>query len=328
VRYLAHIGGQQFFNEKWGVAPYGFYQRQGKQQEVLVKAEGLYAVDENILVGFGPGYRTNDAVILYASLAYKQTKFGVSFDLNTSDYATATNTNGTIEVSITHNICKKVKAVSPKDFTETPVSFEETPDTTVAAVTEEPEEKIEEQPITPVVVEEKVTPPSIPVEPAKPVTPAPVVETPLSIAPFNLYFNNAEPRDNSQNYAYWFKRVPNSELTDFYETDISTGFKALEASAETLKKAVNAGYKIKITLTGYASPLGNTVYNQQLVERRIASILAYLGNTIDIKNVEIVKENKGEVESVNDDPSKPELSVKSKDAAAARKVKVSISLTK
>jgi outer membrane protein OmpA-like peptidoglycan-associated protein len=154
------------------------------------------------------------------------------------------------------------------------------------------------------------------------------VETPLSIAPFNLYFNNAEPRDNSQNYAYWFKRVPNSELTDFYETDISTGFKALEASAETLKKAVNAGYKIKITLTGYASPLGNTVYNQQLVERRIASILAYLGNTIDIKNVEIVKENKGEVESVNDDPSKPELSVKSKDAAAARKVKVSISLTK
>jgi type IX secretion system PorP/SprF family membrane protein len=328
VRYLAHIGGQQFFNEKWGVAPYGFYQRQGKQQEVLVKAEGLYAVDENILVGFGPGYRTNDAVILYASLAYKQTKFGVSFDLNTSDYATATNTNGAIEVSITHNICKKVKAVSPKDFTETPVSFEETPDTTVTAVTEEPEEKIEEQPITPVVVEEKVTPPSIPVEPAKPVAPAPVVETPLSIAPFNLYFNNAEPRDNSQNYAYWFKRVPNSELTDFYETDISTGFKALEASAETLKIAVNAGYKIKITLTGYASPLGNAVYNQQLVDRRIASILAYLGNSIDLKNVKIVKENKGEVESVNDDPSKPELSVKSQDAAAARKVKVSISLTK
>jgi len=123
--------------------------------------------------------------------------------------------------------------------------------------------------------------------------------------PVTLYFHNDEPnprtRDTLTNLTYMesydsyiemvqkYKREyskgligDNSEeakedIADFFVEYVEQGVSDLNEFTRLLLVELNKGYKIKVTVKGFASPLAKTDYNVSLTKRRINSLINYLG---------------------------------------------------
>ena len=122
--------------------------------------------------------------------------------------------------------------------------------------------------------------------------------------PVTLYFHNDEPnprtRDTTTNLTYmqsydeYIDMVPkykreysrgltgdNSEeakedIADFFVEYVEQGVADLNEFTRLLLIELNKGYKIKVTVKGFASPLAKTDYNVNLTKRRINSLINYL----------------------------------------------------
>jgi hypothetical protein len=104
--------------EKIGVLPSFLYQRQGKFSETIVGAFGKYYLPSidgmTTAVSAGVFYRAKDAFALAANMDYKNFNVGVSYDINTSKLAEATNNRGAFELSIIYIFKKIVPFVAKK----------------------------------------------------------------------------------------------------------------------------------------------------------------------------------------------------------------------
>lgn len=118
--------------------------------------------------------------------------------------------------------------------------------------------------------------------------------------PIRLYFDNAIPsavnfdksiqREYRPTYVEYIRRkeefikgytlgLSGQELknaTDsidyFFEREVRAGWDRLMAFSEILYEMMSHGDTIEITLKGYASKLGSSVYNQALTDRRVSSV--------------------------------------------------------
>ena len=109
IRYA--IGIQSLFQVKDNIdfGPQLFFQTQDTKNELLVGM--LYrwhlpTEGKKVALNFGGFYRLGDAAVGLVGIDYNQLSFNVSYDINVSSFAEATNTVGGVETSLIYLITK------------------------------------------------------------------------------------------------------------------------------------------------------------------------------------------------------------------------------
>lgn len=133
-----------------------------------------------------------------------------------------------------------------------------------------------------------------------------------SVLPITLYFQNDTPDPHSTSdtteadYAtLYFKYIKDAEqyisetsrgltaeerakataeMAAFIQDSVQTSYMRLLVLEQYLKEALLSGEEISLTISGYASPLHNSSYNQHLSARRIVSLLNYFRNSDKAKD--------------------------------------------
>jgi outer membrane protein OmpA-like peptidoglycan-associated protein len=122
--------------------------------------------------------------------------------------------------------------------------------------------------------------------------------------PVTLYYDNDEPNRNSwatttatsydESFVKYISRKEDflriytrgmvgeqkiqsqTDLADFFESDVQKGYDRLAVFAKSLQRFLDSGYDVEIIIKGYASPLAKNNYNQNLTLRRSACVLNYM----------------------------------------------------
>jgi type IX secretion system PorP/SprF family membrane protein len=113
--------GQLELNEDWDVTAVHHFFRQGAYQEILLGAGARYHLPykgSDLGLGAGLNYRFQDALILNLEARYQQWLFGLSYDINTSGFQTATNGRGGLELALHYYL---MQARPPEEFKSCPI---------------------------------------------------------------------------------------------------------------------------------------------------------------------------------------------------------------
>jgi type IX secretion system PorP/SprF family membrane protein len=121
-RYTAFLGGSFQLNENIWLYASSLYQNQAKASEfVLGSAVGFVlnpGFDQEFsrptILYTGAWYRFNDAICPYVALDFKKATIGFSYDVNISNFAPATNSNGAYEISLIYNGCITKRSREPR----------------------------------------------------------------------------------------------------------------------------------------------------------------------------------------------------------------------
>lgn len=120
--FNVHAMGLLEVAERWDLALNLLGQRQGAYQEVIGMAGGRFHLSREqgkaLALQLGAGYRLSDAMVGYMDIFYKNWRFGLSYDINTSPFSAATNRNGGPEFSLQY-VISHVKP--PKAFKACPI---------------------------------------------------------------------------------------------------------------------------------------------------------------------------------------------------------------
>ncbi|MCR4964816.1 MAG: TonB family protein [Bacteroidales bacterium] len=66
------------------------------------------------------------------------------------------------------------------------------------------------------------------------------------------------------------------QMTGFFNDSIETGYDRLVKFTDAIVELLEDGQSVSFTISGFASPLSNSTYNQHLSSRRIESVLNYM----------------------------------------------------
>jgi len=155
----------------------------------------------------------------------------------------------------------------------------------------EPKLKIVEKPAASVPAPIVIPPATVRAEIIRPYSPTAEME---GLLPVQLFFDNDKPGENSnkkvthlqygQTY-YGYKQNFNTFLDEhrkksgnstdieaFLLNEVDYGYKQLMVLCGLLKRALNDGHQIELTVRGYTSPRAKTDYNANLSSRRISSV--------------------------------------------------------
>lgn len=191
--------------------------------------------------------------------------------------------------------------------------------------------------------------------------------TPLNLElPLRLFFDNDRPdpgtlrtttrRSYDQVYRNYYSRKgtfigeytrgmdsdslaekATAEIDSFFEADVKHGYNRLEAFADELipyLEKLEDGQTLIISIRGFASPVADGLYNQNLTKRRIASVRNFfnrkyggdrLQEFIDQKKLLVIEKSFGESEAgedVSDDPNDDRNAVYSVKASRERRVEI------
>lgn len=108
-------------NDEWDATALTHFYRQGSYQEILFGIGGRYHLEykgEDLQLGAGMAYRFGDALIPQVEILYTQWRFGLSYDINTSPFQTATNGRGGLELALHYYI---LQAKPPEEFKSCPI---------------------------------------------------------------------------------------------------------------------------------------------------------------------------------------------------------------
>jgi outer membrane protein OmpA-like peptidoglycan-associated protein/tetratricopeptide (TPR) repeat protein len=183
--------------------------------------------------------------------------------------------------------------------------------------------------------------------------------TPFSHLPLTLYFNNDRPDGNrkkdktlssyDKSYQDFYAQrkdfvknfnqmlakegsVPsaNNQMEAFFTNDVKGGFENLSGTASVTEIYLKKGYELEIIVEGYASPLANSQYNEDLTNRRIQSVVNYLTSYSSVVKkayksgkLKIGVRPLGETQAaagVSDDSNDPKRSIYSIEASKERRV--------
>lgn len=115
--FQGNLRWTQMLNEKLYLIPSILLSKQGKAKELIGGAEAKLVLKDEITkrLAFGVGlfYRTGDAVIPMLALYANKFRFGVSYDINTSDLTAASNGRGGPEFSVVYQSLK-IRATTQK----------------------------------------------------------------------------------------------------------------------------------------------------------------------------------------------------------------------
>ena len=116
-----HANAVLELNDEWDATGVHHFYRQGSYQEILLGFGGRYHLDyqgEDLQLGAGVSYRMGDAIIPQLEVLYTQWRFGLSYDINTSAFQTATNGRGGLELALHYYI---LQAKPPEEFKSCPI---------------------------------------------------------------------------------------------------------------------------------------------------------------------------------------------------------------
>lgn len=129
-----------------------------------------------------------------------------------------------------------------------------------------------------------------------------------------------------------------TELNEFFKDYVEAGMNSLKEFTETIRKELQQGKDVEITVKGYASPLAKSDYNERLTKRRIASFVNYLReyqNAVFVPyldetapndpQLKIIKIPFGEYkadQTLSDDLDNAEQSIYSPQAGLERKIEI------
>ena len=100
VRFTAHGGARIKASALLDIVPNALFMYQGNTNEVSLGAYAQLNVNPSANILFGGIYRNKDAAIAFVGLQLKNMVFGLSYDVNTSSFNRASNSNGGLELSI------------------------------------------------------------------------------------------------------------------------------------------------------------------------------------------------------------------------------------
>lgn len=121
-RVTGYLGGSFKLNENIVLYASGMYQQQAKASEVLTGAAVGFVLNpgydeefqKQTVLYLGGWYRYADALCPYVGFEFKKMTFGLSYDVNTSSFTSATNGNGAYELSVTFNGCINKREAGPR----------------------------------------------------------------------------------------------------------------------------------------------------------------------------------------------------------------------
>ncbi|RZK18091.1 MAG: type IX secretion system membrane protein PorP/SprF [Pedobacter sp.] len=100
VRFTAHGGARVRASELLDIVPNALVMYQGNTNEISLGAYAQLNVNQSSNILFGGNYRVKDAAIAFVGLQLRNMVFGLSYDVNTSSFSRASNSNGGLELSI------------------------------------------------------------------------------------------------------------------------------------------------------------------------------------------------------------------------------------
>ena len=110
VRKDIYAMGVLKLNNNFDLLGNGLLRMQGEYQEIVLGAALRIHLNttqtKELALDLGGNWRTGDAISPYIGLIYHQWRFGFSYDINTSPFTTATNSNGGPEVIAIYTITK------------------------------------------------------------------------------------------------------------------------------------------------------------------------------------------------------------------------------
>lgn len=120
--FNVHAMGWVELQPDWDFAFSLLGQRQGSYRELLGLAGARYHLDAltglPLAVQLSAGYRLSDAALIALALFYREWRFGLSYDINTSPFRQATNGRGGAELSLQYLI---TEVKPPKAFKACPI---------------------------------------------------------------------------------------------------------------------------------------------------------------------------------------------------------------
>ncbi len=117
----AYSFGELEINADWDVLFRAHYYWQDSYREVLLAGGAQTHLpwnEETITIGATMGYRLNDAIIIGLEGRFREWKWGLSYDVNTSSFQTATRNRGGLELAV-HYYILQVKP--PDEFKSCPI---------------------------------------------------------------------------------------------------------------------------------------------------------------------------------------------------------------
>ncbi len=327
IRFNTYLTTELFLTEKWSLTPSFYFQGQEKAKEFHSSMFASFYTRSDktpIKFSFGGGYRNDDAAFAYTGLKIKDVQLGLSYDINTSDFQDATNKKGGFEMSLVYEFERKKKP---------PIAPEIVVDTIWITMIDSNELEIEEE----VVIEE------------------PVVEVPKEVElikkelPLKIFFDNDHPNPNtydsrttikySDSYEAYvaqrniFEKQIGKEAADQWFETIAASKEEFDTLGIYVKRLLDDGYDIKLTIKGYSSPLANDQYNTLLSMRRIESVVLELkameNNMLlpyfENGRIQIIENPFGETyapATVDDNANNRKKSVYSPEASFERRVEV------
>lgn len=113
ARTTVYLGGSFDLNENIVLYASGLYQNQAASDEYMVGGAVGFVLNpghdmefvKNTVLYLGSWYRYGDAICPYIGFEWSKMKLGVSYDVNLSSFAPATNGNGGYEISLIFNGC-------------------------------------------------------------------------------------------------------------------------------------------------------------------------------------------------------------------------------
>ena len=121
VLITSYTNGVFEVSDEWDVKIQAYWAHQGAYYEVMAGGGGRYHFDfdgEDLMLGIGAQYRWQDALILQIEGSYQQWHWGLSYDINVSDFTVATQGRGGLELAVHYYL---LKAKPPEEFKSCPV---------------------------------------------------------------------------------------------------------------------------------------------------------------------------------------------------------------
>jgi type IX secretion system PorP/SprF family membrane protein len=110
------------FNTKLSIRPQLLFSNQNTDKEFLLGCHVNYLLEaeQNVILKSGIAARFNDAVIFYFGAEIERLSCVVSYDVNTSNLANASNNKGGVEFSVIYqwNVLKKEKSIEQEECPE------------------------------------------------------------------------------------------------------------------------------------------------------------------------------------------------------------------
>lgn len=120
-RTTAYLGGSFDMNENIVLYASGLFQAQASASEILGGAAVGFVLNpghdaeyaKSTIFYLGSWYRVGDALAPYVGFEFSKMKIGITYDLNLSGFAPATNNNGGYEISLIFNGCINKREFRP-----------------------------------------------------------------------------------------------------------------------------------------------------------------------------------------------------------------------